>query len=376
MRLRLPLTLSIYIGRQFLVAILATLLTMLVIIGLLELLEMIRRAANAPNTVPFRIVLELVLLKLPTSAEKIYPFTFMIGAMIALSRLTRSSELVVTRAAGVSVWQFLMPGIIVALGLGVIFTTAVNPIAAQTISRFDRLEAKYISGKASLMSVLPSGLWLRQVGEKNITINGIAADEYILHSTRIVQKTLELEEVTVFLFDANHQFLGRIDAPKASLAPGYWAIEEATFASPTQRPIFYPRYDMPTQLTLAQIQDSFSAPETFSIWQLPAFIAVLEKAGFSALQHKLHLYSLIALPALLAGMVMLAAVFSLRQPRRGRTGILIVIGMVTGFFVYFMTNIIYAIGASGGLPVLLAAWSPTLILLMAGGSILLHLEDG
>lgn len=374
--MRLPLTLSLYIGRHFLTAILATLLGMIVIIGLIELLEMIRRAASAPGNVPFRIVLELVLLKLPTSAEKIYPFTFMIGAMVALGRLTRNSELVVTRAAGVSVWQFLMPGIMVALALGVIFTTAVNPIAALTISRFDRLEAKYISGKSSLMSVLPSGLWLRQVGERNIAIGGVVADEYVIHATRLVQQTLELEEVTVFLFSDNHRFVGRIDAPSASLAPGYWMMPEATFSTPAKRPLEVSAYRMPTQLTLSQIQDSFSSPETFSIWQLPAFISVLEKAGFSALQHKLHLHSLIALPALLAGMVMLAAVFSLRPPRRGRTGMLIIIGMVTGFLVYFITNIIYAFGASGGLPVALAAWAPTLILLMAGGAALLHLEDG
>ena len=75
-------------------------------------------------------------------------------------------------------------------------------------------------------------------------------------------------------------------------------------------------------------------------------------------------------------MVMLASVFSLRQIRRGRTGLLVVTGMVAGFLVYFMTNIIYAFGASGGLPILLAAWAPTLILLMVSSATLLHLEDG
>ena len=109
---------------------------------------------------------------------------------------------------------------------------------------------------------------------------------------------------------------------------------------------------------------------------MPGFIAVLEQAGFSALQHKLHFHSLMALPLLLAGMVMLAAVFSLRQPRRGRTGMMITIGMASGFFIYFTTNIIYAFGSSGGLPVVLAAWAPTLILLMVSSAALLHLEDG
>jgi lipopolysaccharide export system permease protein len=374
--MRLPVTLSRYLGRQFLLAILLTLALMVVLLGMIELLELVRRVASAPNPVPLGIVLELMLLKLPTDAEKIYPFAFMIGGMIALARLTRSSELVVARAAGVSVWQFLMPGILVALALGVLFVTVVNPIAAGTIARYDRLEGKYISGTSSLMSVLPSGLWLRQAGEKGISFDGVAADEYIIHATRIDQTSFVLESVTIFLFDNSHHFLGRIDAPSAQLADNQWRISNAVLASPTTRPKTIVNYTMPTHLTISQIQDSFSAPETFSFWQLPGFIAVLEKAGFSALQHKLHFHSLTALPLLLAGMTMLAAVFSLRSPRRGRTGILIVVGVVAGFLIYFMTNIIYAFGASGSLPIVLAAWAPTLIVVMISGAALLHLEDG
>ena len=374
--MRLPLTLSLYVGRQFLTAVLMTLLVMMFIVAMIELLELVRRAADAPHSVPFGIVLQLMLLKLPTSAEKIYPFSFMMGSMIALGRLTRSSELVVTRAVGVSVWQFLMPGILVALVLGTAFVTLMNPVAAMTVSRYDRLEGKYISGRSSLLSVLPSGLWLRQVGEKNIRVHGNAAEEYIIHANRIDQGTLALTTVTIFLFDASHHFMGRIDAPEASLAPGHWIVPSATLATPLTRPEIISNYTMPTQLTLAQIQDSFSAPETFSFWQLPGFIAVLEKAGFSALQHKLHFHSLVALPMLLAGMVMLAAVCSLRPPRRGGTGGLLAIGVAAGFLMYFMTNIIYAFGASGGLPIMLAAWAPTLIILMFASAALLHLEDG
>ena len=133
--MRVPLTISLYMGRHFLLAILATVGVMLTIVGLMELLELVRRAADGARAVPFFMLLQMMLLKLPTTAEKIYPFAVMIGAMIALSRLTRNSELVVTRAAGVSVWQFLFPGVVVALVLGVFFVTLVNPVAALTIIR-------------------------------------------------------------------------------------------------------------------------------------------------------------------------------------------------------------------------------------------------
>jgi len=94
------------------------------------------------------------------------------------------------------------------------------------------------------------------------------------------------------------------------------------------------------------------------------------------LRHRLHYYSLMAMPALFAGMLLLAAVFTLRQPRRGRTGMLVVAGVASGFLFYFVTNLIYAMGGAGTLPVVLAAWAPSLIVLMVASAALLHLEDG
>lgn len=373
--LRLPFIFSIYIGRVFIVSVLSVLAIMLGIIGLIELLELVRRAGDAPRAVPFVVILEMALLKLPTTAEKIYPFGFLIGGMVTLSRLTRTNELVVARSAGVSVWQFLMPCVIVSLLLGTIFVGLMNPISAATISRFERLEGRYISGQASILSISPSGLWLRQVGEKNISFNGEAADEYILHALRMDQANLTLEQVIIFLFNED-RFLGRIDADKAVLEKGRWVVHNATLSAQGLLPSEATDYVMPTQLTLSQIQDSFSAPETFSFWALPSFINVLEKAGFSALRHKLHFFSLMAMPILFAGMLLLAAVFTLRQPRRGRTGVLVVAGVASGFVFYFITNLIYAMGAAGSLPVMLAAFAPSLIVLMVAGAALLHLEDG
>ncbi len=73
---------------------------------------------------------------------------------------------------------------------------------------------------------------------------------------------------------------------------------------------------------------------------------------------------------------MLSGVFSLRAARRGKTGALIAVGMVAGFVLYFATNLIYALGANGDLPVILAAWAPSLVVNMFAISALLHLEDG
>jgi lipopolysaccharide export system permease protein len=274
----------------------------------------------------------------------------------------------VARSAGVSVWQFLAPAVIVVMAFGLFMMTVFNPLAAAFLLKYEQLEGKYFTTKASLMSVSSSGLWLRQIEE--------GGGEHIIHSMRISQHDMSFTHVIIFTFDHERRFTERLDAVRATLEPGRLTLTEVTRSVPGDAPQYLPQYVLPTTLTLGHIQDSFASPETMSFWYLPAFTRMLENAGFSALKHKLYWQSMLASPFLLAGTVLVAALFSLRLPRRGKIGILVVAGVISGFLLHFFTDIIHALGAAGTLPVALAAWTPALVVNMAGAALLLHIEDG
>lgn len=366
--MRLPLTLSVYIGRQFLTGIATAFVGMLVIVALGDLVELIRRTADVKAG--FAVILEMLLLKVPDTGSRILPFAVLIGGMVALTRLTRTNELVVARAAGVSVWQFLTPAIILVLMIGIFFVTVYNPVSAAMLSRFEQLEAKYITGKTSMLAVSSSGLWIKQVEHDG------EAREHIFHAMKVEHEGVKLSEVIVFILGDNNKFIGRIDAAYASLENGQWHLHDVTRNKPGTPPVHEDDLLLKTNLTPGQIQDSFSSPITLSFWQLPAFIRTLEKAGFSAIHHRMYWHAILSSPILLCAMIFVAAVFSLRLPRRGGIMLLVVAGVITGFLVHFLTNLVYAFGQSGEIPVVLAAWAPAMIALMIGSGLLLHLEDG
>ena len=368
--IRLPWTFSAYIVRLFFLQILIALLALIVVVELGDLVELIRRSAGKEAaTLP--IVLEMAALRLPRMMDQILPFAVLIGSMLALTRLTRTNELVVARAAGVSVWQFLTPALLVVVTLGIFFITSFNPLAAAMSMRYDQLEGRYLRGKPSLLTVSSSGLWLRQLDNDDVVIG-----ERIIHAQRIDQKDFALRNVIVFSFDKTDGFLNRIDAASAHLESGNWRLEQAAISVPGEPATAVPEISIPTDFSIEQIQDSFAAPRTLSFWELPGFIHVLEKAGFSALRHKLYYNTVLSSPLLLCAMVLIAAVFSLRLPRRGGVGLLVAAGLLTGFTMRFMADIAGALGESGSLPVALAAWTPALIAILFGGAMLLHLEDG
>ncbi len=367
--MRLPWTLSRYIGKHFLLSIMLALFGLLAITSLVDVVEMIRRASGRDG-LPFHIILSLTLLKIPSFITKLIPYAVLIGSMLALTRLTRTQELIIARSAGVSVWQFLSPAIIVVFTLGVFMTSIFNPLSAVFMMRNEQIEAKYISGRSNLLAVSSSGLWLRQM-EENSNIS-----EHIIYSEKLMQNDMSFSKVIIFAFDKKKKFIERLDAEHAILQDKTLHLTNVIRSIPGKPPEKINEYNLPTTLTLEHIQDSFASPETISFWHLPTFINMLESAGFSAIKHKLYWHTLLANPFLMVGTVLIAAVFSLRSPRRGKIGILIVAGVITGFLLHFFTDIIFAFGAAGTIPIMLAAWTPALVVIMLGVSLLLHLEDG
>ena len=99
-------------------------------------------------------------------------------------------------------------------------------------------------------------------------------------------------------------------------------------------------------------------------------------AGFSSRQHRVWLQMDLALPVLMAGMVLVAAGFTMRHARFGNTGTMVLGAVLAGFTIFFLRNFAQVLGENGQLPVAIAAWSaPVASVLMALG-LLLHLEDG
>lgn len=364
--MRLSLTLSAYIGRQFAFRFGAVLVGLTAIVYLFDVIEMLRRASTREE-VTLGIVLQLSLLKLPYLMQEMIPFVILFATMLTFWRLSRNHELTVVRAAGISVWQFLLPALALAVLVGAFRLAVLNPVGAVMYASFEETEAKLLRGRTSLLSVSQSGFWLRQTDGRTNSV---------IHALRVASQDMELYDVIIFNFEGRDKFVSRIDAASARLEPGAWVLKNARISTPDQPTRFEPVYRLQTDMTLARIQESFASPETISFWELPAFIHLLEKAGFSAVRHRLHWQRLLAGPLLLLAMVLLAATFSLRPPRRGGTLILVVSGISAGFVLYFLSNLVAALGQNASIPVTLAAWTPAGVSTLVAVTLLLHLEDG
>ncbi|MGH1397735.1 MAG: LPS export ABC transporter permease LptG [Alphaproteobacteria bacterium] len=364
--MKITTTLSTYLAGLYLRNFVCLLLILLGIIYLFDTVELIRRGSKVDD-LSLGLILSMGLLKLPEVGQILFPFAVLFGAMFTFWQLNRRYELIVVRAAGFSVWQLLAPVVAVAIVIGAFQIMVINPVGALLLGKFEQMERVHLEHKASQIAVFEEGLWLRQSTDSGYVI---------LNARNIRQADWRLRDVHVLYFDEADTFLQRVDAKSAMLKPGQWVFEDTYLTQAQGESLPFPEVVLKTDLTIADIEDSYASPETQSFWRLPGYIKTLEATGFEVGALKVHYQNLLAQPLLFAAMVLLAAVVSMRPPRSGGALLLISIGVFTGFVVFFLSSFLQALGASHQIPVVLAAWSPALICFMLGVSIIINLEDG
>jgi lipopolysaccharide export system permease protein len=366
------ITLSLYIVRQFSMAVMGMLLGLTGFISMFDFIELLRRSASKPEAT-FGMVSEIAAFRLPFIAMQILPFAVLLGGIICFWRLTRSSELIVARAAGVSAWEFLLAPTLCAALFGAAATALVSPISSAMLAKAESLENVTLRTGGGPLALNGGQLWLRQ-SDRALSPRGVA----IIHAqtVEVHGKSLTAQQVSVFRLDAEDKLLARIEAAKAVLGNGNWKLQDARTIRPDQLPDAPSTIDLKTDLTVSRVQDSFALPATLSVWALPDFIALLDRSGFSSIRHRLQFQALLALPLLCATMTLVAAGFSMRPARRGGVARMIGSGGAAGFALFVVSKVAEEFGQSGALPVILAAWAPAASGLMLALALLLHTEDG
>jgi lipopolysaccharide export system permease protein len=359
-------TIGRYMAMRFIVTILAVFFITFLLIFFADFVETLRRSASRDDIGALTMA-TISLLRVPVFAELALPFAILIGTIGAFLSFSRTSELTIIRASGLSAWQFIQPGLWVGIGFGIFAVTVFNPVASMMKAESERIQTKLFNTEKSFGTTRLTGSWLRQESVDGPTI---------LHAKSSSDRGLTLGGVTLLQFDLNNRFYEQIQANKAELRQGYWRLENAVVQSSGEAVKRYKEYFISTYLTPIQIMSSLGSIETLSFWELPGFIDFAKKAGIPTEQYELQYQLFLSRPILMAAMVLIAATCSLKAFRFGKIQTMVLTGLTGGFGFFIFSELSRKVGASGMVPVTVAAWAPALTALLLAATVLLHQEDG
>lgn len=354
-----------YIARRYMAGFAINFLVIVALIFMVDFSENARRFSGIPGY-SATIMALLSALRVPELIQISIPFVILIASMSTLISLNRKYELVIARASGLSAWQFLMPILLCNLLIGIMSVTVLNPIGASAARYANEVAAEAGFGR-SLNAGSNNAPWLRQITDEGSAIIGGRSST---DNGRI------LNQVSILRFNDDDTVKDRIDADKAILSDGFWLLENARIAVLNQSVRTEAEFRLKTNLQAEFIEETFASADSVSFFDLSSKIDAANSFGLKANVYAMKLHQLIALPALLVAMTFIAAMVSLTFVRFGQSLYSILGGILCGFLLYVISELITAFGEAGSVPPLVAAWVPVIVASTIGTTVLLHKEDG
>lgn len=362
--------LSRYTTRQLLANFFMVFFAILGIIMLFDSIEALRRVSGRDD-LSLAFTMQYALTRITKTVETVIPFVLMVASMITFWRLSKNNEFVVIRSTGVSIFGFLKPLMFAVFLLGIANITLFNPIAARMYEWHEVLSYRMETRNPNAVLFSSKGLWIREA---------VSEDKVLLIRARSLRQdddgTVWMRDISITELDRNSQISKSYDAYFATLDGDVFHLKDVKVLIGGEPVQTLSDYAYKTTINLQRIKENFIEPEAISFWELPNTIRFYEKSGFSARQHWMRFLNLLVSPFLLIGMLMLAAVFMLQNTLRGSALMMrVVISIAVGFTFYFASQVVFAFGMNGYIPVWLAALAPTFIIILVSTSMLIQSDE-
>jgi lipopolysaccharide export system permease protein len=357
-------TLTWYLGKTFVVRILAVLVMLVLVLMMLDLLsntgDILAHQGNGEAE-----LLRYVSLRIPQLIARFLPYSVLLATILTLATFNQNSEVVAMKAAGLSAHQILAPLVLAALlvsGFSFAFNERVVTRATATLKVWE----------ANDYGPLPRDSGARA----NIYLND-GNDVMLASSIDGAGARTTMRGVTFYERDDTGMIVRQYRAPLAHWANPGWRLEQARVfdvAAAQARELSQPVTVAPG-VTLGQVALRKVDPDAEPIGQLRQSIAALDSAGRRTAELKGKWWHKISGPLSAVLMPLLGAVAGFGLARSGHLFARAVIGMALGFAFFVVDNAALAMGSFGGYPPLLAAWAPFVLFFLIGETVLIRTEE-
>jgi lipopolysaccharide export system permease protein len=290
------------------------------------------------------------LLNMPQQAFELLPIGAMIGALMGLGHLASGSELVVTRASGVSVWRIAWPVGLAGMTLAVIMF-GIGEYAAPSMAQFAKRE-KTTNKLADVSFAGSSSAWVKdgnlilrvQTGEVDRAFGG----------------------VSVFELDGATKLRSIQRAAKISVAdPGRWSLHNVATSHFDKDRV---EGDMVGESTMrSAVNPEFlglaaTDPQLLTLQGLASYIDHLRRNNLETAAYEIGYWSRIARLFAVVVVTLLALPFVFGPLRTTGAGTRTVIGVLLGVVFFLITRTVENGGLLFNLNPAMIGWLPTAVI--------------
>ncbi len=340
--------LDLYIGK---ILVRHIMVTIVVLLGLFTFVSFIDELGDLDRgSYGIMQIVQYVILSIPKTLYEVFPMAALIGSILGLSVLARDSELIVMRAAGVSVQRIVLSVVKVGLILAAIAMFMGEVVSPYTETRALEVKAESIQNKGGRKG--ERGVWMRD-DNAYISIGEVLPD-------------LTLLKVKIFEFDSRNflRFLSTAEQGEYNRDNQRWLlkglrrtmINEKSSAADEVSAAYWSTDVEPEILRVFQTK-----ADQLSIWQLQNYISHLRSNRQDTATYELTFWSKIVTPFATLVMLILAVPFVFKEARSGNLGRSLFMGIMIGLGFFILNQAFSYFVTLFSIPPMLGAALPTMM---------------
>jgi LPS export ABC transporter permease LptF len=360
-------TLKWYVLREFIPPYIGAMAFFSTLLLLERVMSFVKLVANG-----YADIIDLMILlfySIPPTLALTMPMSVLVGALVAVGRLSHDSEITAMRASGIRLvsifFALYLAGFVIG-GVSFWLTDRLVPLG----------NIKFRTLFQRLTIARPD------VGIDSLTINKIE-EGVTLVVDQVDEKTGDLLNVTIFKTDEGN------DIRTISALRG-WFLTSGTYGSHItlrlkegavydesegETSLFsstvFETLDLNIPIDNREIQTIVKTPRDMNLGELRGNLGDLERGSPAYNDHLMELHKRFAVPFACILFVFLGTPFAVTQGRTGR-GLGLGIGVIIIFMYYTLLIVLEPVGRSGVLSPALAVWLPNLLFCVGGTANLLR----
>lgn len=349
-----------HLGREIYSATLLVLAAFLALFAFFDLIHEMEEVGR--KGYELHHALGYVLLTLPGRTYEILPVAVLIGSLYALTQLARHSEITVLRASGLATSELL----ITLAKIGSIFVLAtflVGELIAPPAERAAQ-QLRLAAMSKLVAQEFRSGLWVKD-GQSFINVRDVLPDG-------------SLRGVRVYDFDADYRLHAISEAQSGRyVPPGQWQLSGVVRTHFEGEQAVISRQDE-MQWASALNPDILSVllvvPERMSLTSLYQYIRHLSDNRQKTQRYEIALWKKLIYPFATLVMMALALPFAYAHDRMGAVSVKVFAGVMLGILFHMLNGLFSHLGVINSWRPLTAALTPSVMFLLAAGSMLWWVE--
>ena len=346
-----------YVIRTFITMFVLSFLTVYAVFSIVQFIDVNNDIQK--NNVDPNILVDFFQFTAPETARWVIPISALMGTMIAFGILSKNAEIMAFKSSGLSLYRISVPVIVMALVISMISFYNNDFIIPATAPRLAEIKG-VIRNRPVQTTRDPRNRWVLG-DEKN----------RIYYFQLYSEERRELDGLHLFEIEPESFVLKQhIFTNRAEWSEGSWLAETGWITA------FDGIKRTPTEITSPETLPMTESPDYFgqeikpsdqmSYAELADYIETLENYGFPTIREKFDLHWKLSFPFLPLVMTFLGLPFAFRTARKAGalSGVFVSISFVV--FYWGMMSLFRALGQTGLLPAILAAWSPNVVFLGVG----------